>query len=132
MKIKRRLLKGIDSIEIVYDFLIQPGLYAINQRFRHIGVKIDHFNFDVISYIENNFTYKNCKIRFHNSKMEAGFLLIIYWDHCSEIIIERRRNLRNWETSMVYIENENPLYEKYETVYNRQHPDKAVSILDYI
>lgn len=132
MKIKRRLPKGIDSIEAVYDFLIQPGLYAINQRFRHIGVKIDHFNFDVISYIENNFTYKNCKIRFHNSNMEAGFLLIIYWDHCSEIIIERRRNLINWETSMVYIENENLLYEKYETVYNRQHPDKAVSILDYI
>lgn len=128
MKIKRRLPNGIDSIETVYDFLIQPGLYAINQRFRHIGVKIDHFNFDVISYIENNFTYKDCKIRFHNTNMEEGFLLIIYWDHCNEIIVERRRDLRNWETSMVYIENEKSLYEKYETVYNRQHPNKAVFI----
>lgn len=128
MKIKRRLPKGIDSIEAVYDFLIQPGLYAINQRFRHIGVKIDHFNFDVISYIENNFTYKDCKIRFHNINIEGGFLLIIYWNHCNEIIVERKRDLRNWETSMVYIENEKPLYEKYETIYNRQHPSKAVFI----
>lgn len=128
MKIKRRLPKGIDSIEAVYDFLIQPGLYAINQRFRHIGVKIDHFNFDVISYIKNNLIYKDCKIRFHNSNIETGFLLIIYWDHCNEIIIERRKSLKNWETSMVYIENEKPLYEKYETVYNRQHPNKTVSI----
>lgn len=128
MKIKRRLSKGIDSIEAVYDFLIQPGLYAINQRLRHIGVKIDHFNFDVISYIKNNLIYKDCKIRFHNSNIETGFLLIIYWDHCNEIIIERRKSLKNWETSMVYIENEKPLYEKYETVYNRQHPNKTVSI----
>lgn len=128
MKIKRRLPKGIDSIEAVYDFLIQPGLYAINQRFRHIDVKIDHFNFDVISYIENNLTYKDCRINFHNSNIEEGFLLIIYWDHCNEIIVERKRELRNWETSMVYIENEKPLYEKYETVYNRQHPGKAVFI----
>lgn len=128
MKIKRRLPKGIDSIEAVYDFLIQPGLYAINQRFRHIGVKIDRFNFDVISYIKNNFTYKDCRINFHNSNIEEGFLLIIYWNHCNEIIVERKRDLKNWETSMVYIENEKPLYEKYETVYNRQHPDKTVSI----
>lgn len=128
MKIKRRLPKGIDSIEAVYDFLIQPGLYAINQRFRHIGVKIDHFNFDVISYIKNNLIYKDCKIRFHNSNIETGFLLIIYWDYCNEIIIERRKSLKSWETSMVYIENEKSLYEKYETVYNRQHPNKTVSI----
>lgn len=128
MKIKRRLPKGIDSIEAVYDFLIQPGLYAINQRFRHIGVKIDRFNFDVISYIKNNFTYKDCRIYFHNSNIEEGFLLIIYWDHCNEIIVERKRDLRNWETSMVYIENEKHLYEKYENVYNRQHPNKAVFI----
>ena len=128
MKIKRRLPKGIDSIDAVSDFLIQPGLYAINQRFRHIGVKIDHFNFDVISYIKNNLIYKDCKIRFHNSNIETVFLLIIYWDHCNEIIIERRKSLKNWETSMVYIENEKPLYEKYETVYNRQHPNKTVSI----
>lgn len=128
MKIKRRLPKGIDSIEAVYDFLIQPGLYAIDQRYRHIGVKIDHFNFDVISYIKNNFTYKYCKIKFHSANIEQGFLLIIYWDHCNEIIVERKRDLRNWETSMVYIENEKHLYEKYETVYNRQHPDKAVPI----
>ena len=128
MKIKRRLPKGIDSIEAVYDFLIQPGLYAINQRYRHVGVKIDHFNFDVISYIKNNFTYKDCRINFHSNNIEEGFLLIIYWNHCNEIIVERKRNLRNWETSMVYIEDEKPLYEKYETVYNRQHPDKAVFI----
>lgn len=128
MKIKRRLPKGIDSIEAVYDFLIQPGLYAINQRCRHVGVKIDSFNFDVISYIKNNFTYKDCRINFRNSNIEEGFLLIIYWNYCNEIIVERKRDLRNWETSMVYIENEKPLYEKYETVYNRQHPSKAVFI----
>lgn len=128
MKIKRRLPKGIDSIEAVYDFLIQPGLYAIDQRYRHIGVKIDRFNFDVISYIKNNFTYKDCRINFHNSNIEEGFLLIIYWNDCKEIIVERKRNLRNWETSMVYIENEKHLYERYETVYNIQHPDKAVPI----
>lgn len=128
MKIKRRLPRGIGSIEAVYDFLIQPGLYAINNRFRHIGVKIDHFNFDVISYIESNPTYKNCKINRHYLDDEGDFLLIIYWNSSNTIIIERRDNLKNWLTSMIYIEDESPLYEKYESIYNRQHPNKTVSI----
>lgn len=129
MRIVKKEQRLISNIEDIYNFLTREGQLIINDRYRHIGIDINSFNFDVIDYIRKSvprFNYINLVFPFNLRK--KNYLFLAYQYDVNRIIIESKLDLDFYKDTMVYIDSQACLDSRYEIVYNKQHPNKRISL----